>query len=218
MKLPKGLNPLAKTIGALLHKTMAGRGLNPDQAAKQIGVNVVSLKYILAGRVLPRGVELQHRILGWLRGVDYSSAKVLREDEGLTKLGEVDKRQYQQIRVWFKKDGVGKKLKAYCERNNISQEEFCHVACERLLDADSDLRGLRLAIASYRQARLIQALNESPALQDILESEVSEVIKAGLVMKDWQTPEAVDEPSPLQRIVSEFAESIELDEDELEEA
>lgn len=172
---PAGSNRLAKEVGRRLRLARKGRKLSFTDAAAQLGIDRYLYVYLEKGRVLTNDA-VYSRIKSWLlEGVTFTG-------QGAPKTSES---QWESKSAWRLlprsrvPQPIAKRLKATAKRLGLTQAATIHMAIDHFLDNAPAILTLESAMKKIQRARISQALQESPALRDILAGEVGIMVKAG---------------------------------------
>ena len=157
----------AKVLGRKLETARRGRGLSERECAKQLGIEDGHWAYLENGRLLPRGVELQNRLYGWLdRGETY-------EQQGKLVTKETDRysrTSHAQVKAVVRKADA-KKLRKLADTYNVNVSDLVSLAVSRFLASTFAHKELHTQVYQVAEAQFLNALKYEPELARLLQFE-----------------------------------------------
>jgi transcriptional regulator with XRE-family HTH domain len=190
-------NPLARAIGAKIQAVLKQRGESVRTLAHHLGMKFTKVRDYTYGYRVPGPAEAK-RIEAWMtRRISYAKEKKFQPAhkrpnlEGWRKL---------TIRV---PPMVWRRLRAQASRLNYPISAFCVLAVERLLDDEPTLLTIKDACRRVLDARMAWALEEAPALKNILQVEMA--VLELLTRQPYQYEPTIDNlPAAAQRIAQQY--------------
>lgn len=195
VEIPAGSNRLAKVAGKKFRKIREGFGLSIIECAKQTAVPESVLYFFEHGQLTPNQA-LAERLRDWAIGrIDFTGQPPPR-----SKAAELEAASDFSV-VKTKIDApLAKKLRIQAKRLGYSQSALVHLAIERFLLDQPALNTLERAKKAIDTTRIQMALQEAPALRDILDCEVDLIVKSG---------QGILREPPKQLAIEELADHVE---------
>lgn len=171
-RLPAGTNPLFKALGVRFALIRKGRGQEPADVAKELGMPFNVYQYFEAGRLPVDGI-IANRLYNWLYGTTYEDVPLARARAVKSELRDSD-----TLRVDLERKTIARLDKA-ASRLGLTQSALAEVFILRGLDNKAGLATMKEAIAAIEKARYLVAMKEAPEIRDILSMDIDLAIKAG---------------------------------------
>lgn len=164
---PRGQNRLARLIGKRLAIARGARSLSYAEAASQLGVSPGAYVYLEQGRILANQ-PVYDRILRWLvYGQTFEGLPLPRASDYYYG----SKEEWPLIKSRIPRS-LAKSLGKASQRLHMSQAAIIHMALEQFLATDVPVTNLLRAKLKIERARMVEAMNTSPAIREILSTDM----------------------------------------------
>ncbi len=172
---PVGSNRLARVVGKKIRKIREKLHLTLAEAAIQAGIPEKVLNQIEDGRYIPNA-GLAERLRDWgIRRLDFTGVGPPKTTSDV--LTPTD--DYVLVKTKLETGLVGQ-VRAKAKLLGLSQAALVHLAVEWFLQESPAIATLAKARRLVENARIKMALRD-PALRDLLEFEVAELIQQGML-------------------------------------